>query len=96
MGAPGRQSRQRKLSVAAQRAQLIGSLRSQVSLLAVRANARLISRVESYVGQGAAEAARRGQQAVALERQEARNRRALALSFSQGQSLILRDCFRLA
>ena len=53
----------------AEKAQLTGSLRSQISLLAVRSNARLlISRMESYVGQGAAEAARRGQQAAAAER----------------------------
>ena len=76
--------------------QLVGSLRRQVSLVAVRANARLlISRMESFVGQGAAQAARRRQQVIGLERQELRERQAYALSFSQGRNILRRGHFRL-
>ena len=80
----------------AEKAQLVGSLRRQVSLVAVRANARLlISRMESFVGQGAAQAARRRQQVIGLERQELRERQAYALSFSQGRNILRRGHFRL-
>ena len=72
------------------------SLRRQISLMAVRANARMIiSRMESFVGQGAAEAARRRQQTLSLERQEARERQAHALSLSQGRNILRRGFFRL-
>ena len=47
----GRQGRAK--SLADLRSHLVGSLRRQVSFLAVRANARLlVSRMESHVGQG--------------------------------------------
>ena len=79
-----------------ERAQLVGSLRRQVSLMAVRANARLIlSRMESFVGPGAAEAARRRQLTLSLERQEARERQAQALSLSQGRNILRRGFFHV-
>ena len=92
---PGRAGQQWR-SLEGERAQIVGSLRRQVSLVAVRANARLIlSRMESFVGPGAAEAAKRRQWAVQLERQEAKERQANALSFSQGRNLLRRGFFRL-
>ena len=58
-------------------------------MLAVRANARLIlSRMESHVGPGAADAARRRQQTMLLERQEAKERQAQAISLRQGRNLL--------
>ena len=51
--------------------------------------------MESFVGQGAAEAARRRQQTLSLERQEARERQAHALSLSQGRNILGRGFFRL-
>ena len=91
---PGRQGPLRSLE--GEKAQLVGSLRRQVSLLAVRANARLIlSRMESHVGPGAADAARRRQQTMLLERQEAKERQAQAISLSQGRNLLRRGFFRM-
>ena len=80
----------------AEKALLVGSLRRQVSLMAVRANARLIlSRMESFVGPGAAEAARRRQWTLSLERHEAQERQAHALGLSQGRNILRRGFFRL-
>ena len=91
---PGRRGKTRTLE--GERAQLVGSLRRQVSLMAVRANARLIlSRMESFVGPGAAEAARRRQMTLSLERQEARERQAHALSLSQGRNILRRGFFHV-
>ena len=91
---PGRGGKVR--SIVAEKALLVGSLRRQVSLMAVRANARMIiSRMESFVGPGAAEAARRRQWAVSLERQEAQERQAHAVGLSQGRNILRRGFFRL-
>ena len=91
---PGRRGKVR--TVEGERAQLVGSLRRQVSLMAVRANARLIlSRMESFVGPGSAEAARRRQLTLSLERQEARERQAHALSLSQGRNILRRGFFHV-
>ena len=91
---PGRQGKIR--SQVAEKALLVGSLRRQVSLVAVRANARLIlSRMESFVGPGAAEAARRRQWTLSLERQEAQERQAHALGLSQGRNILRPGFFRL-
>ena len=91
---PGRGGKLR--SMVAEKAMLVGSLRRQVSLMAVRANARLIiSRMESFVGPGAAEAARRRQWAVNLERTEAQERQAHAVGLSQGRNILRRGFFRL-
>ena len=76
------------------KSQLVGSVRRQVSFLAARANARLlVSRMESHVGQGAGEAAKRRQLAATMERQQVRERQAQALSLSQGRSILRRGCF---
>ena len=90
------QPRRRKVqSIEAERAHLVGSLRQQISLVAVRANARLlINRVESHVGPGSVEAANRRQLVAAGDRQQKALRRAAALSLSQGRSLIRRGQFR--
>lgn len=91
------QPRRRKVqSIEAERAHLVGSLRQQISLVAVRANARLlINRVESHVGPGSVEADNRRQLVAAGDRQQKALRRAAALSLSQGRSLIRRGQFRL-
>ena len=92
--APGRPGRVKSLE--GLKSQLVGSLRRQVSVMAVRCNARLLlSRMESFVGQGAGEAARRRQVANTLERQQVRERQALALSLGQGRSILRRGCFKL-
>ena len=78
------------------KSQLVGSVRRQVSLTAVRANARmLISRMESYVGQGASDAAKRRQFIVKAERMMVRERKAQALSASQGRSIVRRGEIRI-
>ena len=78
------------------KSQLVGSLRRQISLTAVRANARiLISRMESHVGKGALEAAKRRQAVTSIERAQYRERRAQALSAGQGRNIVRRGCFRL-
>ena len=80
----------------AEQAKLIGSLRQQVSLLAVRANARLlINRVESHIGQGCKEAANRRSFTVQEEWRQRRLRRAQALTVAQGRSLIRRGEFEV-
>ena len=80
---PGRRAMR---SIDVERAQLVGSLRRQISFVAVRANACLIlSRMESHVGQGAGEAAKRRQHVAVLERQERRER--------QGKNLLRRGQF---
>ena len=91
---PGRQGKVRSLE--GERAHLVGSVRRQVSFLAVRANARLIlGRVESHIGQGTSEAGKRRQYAAGVERIQARMRRAQALSLSQGRNILRRGCFRM-
>jgi hypothetical protein len=86
--------RRKQQSTEAERARLVGSLRQQVSLIAVRANARLlISRVESHVGRGCQEAANRRRFAADEERRQQRQRRAQALTLAQGHSLIRRGQF---
>ncbi len=88
---PGRRAMR---SIDVERAQLVGSLRRQISFVAVRANARLIlSRMESHVGQGAGEAAKRRQHVAVLERQERRERQAHAISVIQGKNLLRRGQF---
>ena len=89
---PGRR-RQRRIE--AERAHLVGSLRQQLSLVAVRANARLlINRVECHVGQGSVEAANRRQMVDSEERRQKAMRRAAALTLAQGRGEIQRGQFR--
>ena len=86
--------RRRQRGIEAERAHLVGSLRQQLSLVAVRANARLlINRVECHVGPGSAEAANRRQMVDGLERRQKAMRRAAALTLAQGRSLIRRGQF---
>ena len=81
--------RRKQIGKEAEQAKLIGSLRQQVSLLAVRANARLlINRVKSHVGQGCKEAANRRSFTVQEEWRQRGLRRAQALTLAQGRSLI--------
>ena len=88
---PGRRAMR---SIDVERAQLVGSLRRQISFVAVRANARLIlSRMESHVGQGAGEAAKRRQHVAVLERQERRERQAHTISVIQGKNLLRQGQF---
>jgi hypothetical protein len=91
---PGRQGRVRGL--AEQQAHLVGSVRRQISLLAVRANARLlISRLTCHIGPGVVEASKRRQYAVATEWQQSKERKAQALSTSQGRAILKRGWFQL-
>jgi hypothetical protein len=90
---PGRRGKVRKPE--AEKAHLVGSVRWQVSFMAVRANAwNLISRMDGHVGPGAAEAAKRRQFALATDRQQGRERRAQQLATRQGRSILKRGCFR--
>ena len=86
--------RRRQRGIEAERAHLVGSLRQQLSLVAVRANARLlINRVECHVGPGSLEAANRRQLVDGEERRQKAMRRAAALTLAQGRSLIQRGQF---
>ena len=88
--------RRKVRSTEAKRAKLQGSLRQQLSLLTVRANARnIVSRVENFVGQGCTEAANRRKFVDSEERRQVRQRRAQALTTAQGWSLIARGSFRI-
>ena len=89
---PGRRKRR---SLEVERARLVGSIRQQLSLVAVRANARLlINRIESHVGPGCQEAANRRRFAADEDRRQKAMRRAQALTLAQGRSLIRRGQFR--
>ena len=87
--------RRKKRSLEVERARLVGSIRQQLSLVAVRANARLlINRVESHVGPGCQEAANRRRFVADEDRRQKAMRRAQALTLAQGRSLIRRGQFR--
>ena len=95
-GSQGRDRRGNSLSEKGHLALLTGSLRRQLSLLAVRSQARLLlDRVEGLIGVGAVAAARRRASAVATARAFDLERRAQFVSQRQGANIVRRGFFRI-
>ena len=96
---PGGQERDRignRYSESGHLALLTGSLRRQLSLLAVRSQARLlIDRVEGLIGVGAISAARRRAAALRTARELELERRAHYVGQKQGRNIVRRGCFKL-
>ena len=95
-GSQGYDRRGNRLSDAGHLALLTGSLRRQLSLLAVRSQARLLlDRLEGLIGVGAVAAARRRSGAAATARVQEFERRAHSIGQRQGMNIIRRGFFKL-
>ena len=85
----------KKMTEGGHLALLTGSLRRQLSLLAVRSQARLLlDMLEGQIGEGAVAAARRRQFAITIDRQLKHERRAFFIGKSQGRNLVRRGFFK--
>ena len=92
---PGRRGASR-LTDSGMKSILVGQLRRELSLVAVRAQARLLlDRVEGFMADGAVEAARRRAGAEQTERLLALERRAQEVARRQGRQLVRRGDFKL-
>ena len=89
-------AREPSRSVSGEMAVLVGSIRRQVSVTAVRSQARLLlDRLDGLVGEGGLAARRRREFALSSERKSLRERSAMAVSLRQNRAILRKGFFKL-